>query len=291
MSATRPRFHKPADPSTKGEGVAELLAGLSERIARKLSDLERGEPLPGAIGELRDLLARQRAVHDSIASRIEAEVAARTRELEGFSQHLQTRTEREKALLARELHDSLGGILTPAKMDLAFLEARLGKDPEYVDRVHRLSALIDQGIDLKRRIIETLHPSLLDHLGLASALTWYADEACRDGGLECRLDISEDLERLPSDKEIALYRLVQDSVDNVVKHSRAKCLDLHVERTAKGLKLEVADDGVGIADVEHAKTQAHGLSAMLQRVRSMDGTMEIRSRPGEGTRIEVFVPL
>jgi signal transduction histidine kinase len=269
--------------------VAELLAGLSERISCKLSDLERGEP--GALGELRELLAQQKAIHESIASRIESEVAARTRELDAFSHYLQTSSEREKALLARELHDSLGGILTPAKMDLAFLEARLGKDPEYIDRVHRLSALIDQGIDLKRRIIENLHPSLLDHLGLASALTWYVDEICRTGSVECRLNISEQLERLPSDKEIALYRLVQESVGNVVRHSKAKRLDLQVERTAKGLQLVVADDGVGIADLEHAKTLSHGLSAMMHRVRSMDGTMEIRSRPGEGTRIEVFVPL
>src|SRR5207253_2545418 len=98
------------------------------------------------------------------------EIARRTQELSSLSAFLQTHGEREKARLARELHDGLGGILTPARMDLSWLQERLGNDPQCGERMSRVSALIDQGIDLKRRIIEELHPSLLDHLGLAPAL-------------------------------------------------------------------------------------------------------------------------
>jgi signal transduction histidine kinase len=222
---------------------------------------------------------------------METRVADRTEELSSLSAFLQTHSEREKASLARELHDALGGILTPVKMDLAWLETRLGADPQYGERIRRLSALIDQGIDFKRKIIETLRPSLLDHLGLASALSWYVDEACRDARIECRLKISERLERLPPDLEIALYRLVQESVTNIVKHSQAKHLDLALERTDSGLRLVVADDGVGIADLENAKRSSHGFAGMMHRVRAVAGTFKLKSRPGEGTRIEVFVPL
>ena len=88
------------------------------------------------------------------------EIARRTQELSSLSGFLQTHGEREKARLARELHDGLGGILTPARMDLSWLQERLGNDPQCAQRMSRLSALIDQGIDLKRRIIEELHPSL-----------------------------------------------------------------------------------------------------------------------------------
>ena len=227
----------------------------------------------------------------SLAERLENEVDGRTRELSSLSAYLQTNSEREKARLARELHDELGGILTPAKMDLAWLQGRLGNSPEYNERMGRLAGLIDQGIDLKRRIIENLRPSLLDHLGLASALQWYVDEACKSSNLECHIRISDNLERLPADLEIALYRVVQESVTNIVKHARAKRIDLSVERTSKGLRVEIVDDGIGIADLEMAKKLSHGLAGMSHRVRSVHGTFDIRSQPGHGTRIDVFVPL
>jgi signal transduction histidine kinase len=230
-------------------------------------------------------------LQSSLAERLESEVDKRTGELSSLSAFLQTNSEREKAALARELHDELGGILTPAKMDLSWLQGRLGGDPEYGERMNRLAKLIDQGIDLKRRIIENLRPSLLDHLGLASALQWYVDEACKSANLECTMHITENIERLPGDLEIALYRLVQESVTNIVKHARAKKMELTVERTGKGLRVIVADDGIGIADLEMAKKMSHGLAGMSHRIRSVHGTFDIRSYPGHGTRIDVFVPL
>ena len=219
------------------------------------------------------------------------ELRAENASLASLSDFLQTHAEREKALLARELHDSLGGILTPAKMDLAWLEARLGPDPQYADRMKRLNALIDDGIDLKRRIIEKLRPSLLDHLGLASALQWYAEDACRAAKIDCRLRFSEKLERLSPDVEIALFRLVQESIGNIVKHAKAKSVDLALDRTPEGLQLRVEDDGVGIEDLEQARNLSHGLASMMQRVRSIGGTFDVITGANEGTRIEVFVPL
>jgi signal transduction histidine kinase len=227
----------------------------------------------------------------SVAEKLESEVARRTQELSSLSAFLQSNSEREKAMLARELHDELGGILTPAKMDLAWLQGRLGESPEYGERMTRLAHLIDQGIDLKRRIIENLRPSLLDHLGLASALRWYVEEACKAANLKCALRISDDLERLPGDLEIALYRVVQESVTNIVKHAKAQHVNLSVERTGKGLRVVIADDGVGIGDLQTAKKLSHGLAGMNHRVRSVNGTFDVTSQPGQGTRVEAFVPL
>lgn len=250
---------------------------------------------PDECKDAREALAELRELFDQQASgsieAVERQVEERTRELSSLSNFLQTHSEREKALLARELHDSLSSILTPAKMDLTWLEGRLADHPEYGARIKRLNALIEGGIDLKRRIIEKLRPSLLDHLGLASALHWYVEETCRSAGIEPRLMVSERLERLPSDLEIALYRLVQESVNNIVKHAQAKALDLTLERTDDGLQLSIADDGVGIADLEYAKRLSHGLAGMMHRVRSVGGSFDVRSQPGKGTRIDVFVPL
>lgn len=223
----------------------------------------------------------------ALVARLQAENAS----LDSLSNFLQTQAEREKALLARELHDSLGGILTPVKMDLAWLESRLGPEPQYTERMKRLNALIDQGIDLKRRIIENLRPSLLDHLGLASALQWYVDDICRAARLDCKMRISERLERLPGDLEIALFRLVQESLANTIKHASAKAVDLAVDRTETGLRVCICDDGVGIADPDRARSLSHGLAGMMQRVRSVGGTFDLITQPGRGTRIEVFVPL
>lgn len=223
----------------------------------------------------------------ALVARLQAENAS----LDSLSNFLQAQAEREKALLARELHDSLGGILTPAKMDLAWLESRLGSEPQYTERIKRLDALIDQGIDLKRRIIENLRPSLLDHLGLASALQWYVDETCRAARLDCKMRISERLERLPGGLEIALFRLVQESLANTIKHASAKAVDLSVDRTETGMRVCISDDGVGIADLDRARSLSHGLAGMMQRVRSVGGTFDLITHPGRGTRIEVFVPL
>ena len=275
----------------KGHALRDRMTELSRLVAIELSEIERAAKT-ASVEELERMLAALRALRDPRDdAQLEDEVAKRTVELSSLSAFLQRNSEREKAALARELHDELGGILTPAKMDLAWLQARLGANAEYRERMNRLATLIDQGIDLKRRVIERLRPSLLDHLGLASALHWYVQEACQSAKLECTLEISDELERLPGDLEIALYRLVQESMTNIVKHANAKCVTLSVTRTAKGLQVTICDDGVGIADLEGARKLSHGLTGMSHRIRSVRGTFDIRSKQGQGTRIDAFVPL
>jgi signal transduction histidine kinase len=274
--------------------LVELYEQVATHVAKFGSTLKSllapGRPLEEAER------ARVRAQWDELAALVDkqkevlGDIGRRTRELASLSAFLQTHYEQEKARLARELHDELGGILTPAKMDLSWLEARLGGDAQYRERMARLSALIDQGIDLKRRIIEDLRPSLLDHLGLAAAVQWFVDEACRAAKLESHVKMSK-LERLSPDLEIALYRVVQESVNNAVRHAKATRVELTVERTAAGVRLSIRDDGIGIADLERAKKQSHGLVGMTHRMRAINGTLDISSTKGQGTRVEAFLPL
>ena len=129
-----------------------------------------------------------RAELEALAARLEQQVAARTAELSSLSAHLQSSSEREKSRLARDLHDELGGILTSAKIDTAWLEGHSKTtDPDALQRIRRLSGVLDEAVDLKRRVIENLRPSLLDHLGLAAALEWYVNDTCSKAGLQCRL--------------------------------------------------------------------------------------------------------
>jgi signal transduction histidine kinase len=271
---------------------------LYEQVATRVAELDStlksllasGRPLEEAER------ARVRAQWDELAALVDkqkeglGDIGRRTRELASLSAFLQTHYEREKARLARELHDELGGILTPAKMDLSWLEARLGGDAQYRERMARLSALIDQGIDLKRRIIEDLRPSLLDHLGLAAAVHWFVDEACGAAKLQSHVKMSK-LERLSPDLEIALYRIVQESVNNAVRHAKATKVELTVERTPSGVRVSIRDDGIGIADLERARKQSHGLVGMTHRMRAINGTLDISSSRGEGTCVEAFLPL
>jgi signal transduction histidine kinase len=271
--------------------MADRLIPLFELLSGKVREIDALMKAPGGRDEralehawqgLLEIVAQQKQMVD--------EIARRSQELSSLSAFLQTHYEREKASLARELHDQLGGILTPAKMDLAWLQSSLGDDPRYTERMARLNALIDQGIDLKRRIIEDLRPSLLDHLGFGAAVQWLVDETCGAARIHSRVTISK-LERLSPDLEIALYRIVQESVANVIRHAAAKNLDLTVERTAQGLRVAVCDDGIGIDDLDHARKASHGLAGMTQRMRAINGTLEISSRKGKGTKVEAFLPI
>jgi len=261
--------------------VAELDSDLRSVLA-SCADADRADRVKAQWEDLTALVRKQKEML--------GDIGRRTRELASLSAFLQTHYEQEKARLARQLHDELGGILTPAKMDLSWLESRLGGDAQYRERMARLTALIDQGIDLKRRVIEELHPSLLDHLGLAAAVQWYVDEVCGAAKLESRVTVSK-LERLTPDLEIALYRIVQESVTNAVRHSQATKIELVVERTPQGVKLSVLDNGVGIADLDRARKASHGLVGMTHRMRAINGTLDISSRKGEGTKVEAFLPL
>jgi signal transduction histidine kinase len=278
--------------------MPDQLVELYEQVASRVAELDSTLKSLLAPGRSIDEAARERVrvKWDELAALVSrqnemlGDIGRRSREAASLSAFLQTHYEREKARLARELHDELGGILTPAKMDLSWLEARLGGDAQYRERMARLSALIDQGIDLKRRIIENLRPSLLDHLGLAAAVQWFVDEACSAARLESRVKMSK-LERLSPDLEIALYRVVQESVTNAVRHARATKVELDVERTAAGVRVCGRDDGIGIADLDRARKQSYGLVGMTHRMRAINGTLEISSTKGKGTCVEAFLPL
>ena len=252
----------------------------------------------GFLAVLANMMMRQftlreehRAELQRQTDRLERMIADRTEELSSLSSYLQTSTEREKARLARDLHDELGGILTSAKIDIAWLEGHSkAADPEVVPRLKRLADVLDEAVDLKRRVVENLRPSLLDHLGLGAALGWHVDETCKKAGLECRVRALADGEAVPGEMAIAIYRLVQEGLTNTIRHASAKQVEVSLERVAGGLRLVVADDGIGISGFR-PENLSHGLAGMRQRARALGGSFEVRTAPGQGTRIQAFFPL
>jgi signal transduction histidine kinase len=222
--------------------------------------------------------------------RLEQEVATRTEELSELSTYLQTVREEEKSRLARDIHDELGGILVGAKMDVAWAAQRCKSAlPEAAEKLERAIAVLDEGVEMKRRIIEELRPTLLDNLGISSALDWQVRQVCERAGLHCELNLA-DLE-LPSDASIAIYRIVQEAMTNIAKYASARNVDVELLGDAEGVSLIVHDDGAGLPAGVESNRLSHGIIGMRQRVRALNGTFKISSRPGTGTTIEVFIPL
>ncbi|MGE0580785.1 MAG: CHASE3 domain-containing protein [Steroidobacteraceae bacterium] len=231
----------------------------------------------------------QRYEEEHERRRLEVIIEDRTRELSQLTTHLQSASEQEKADLARDLHDELGGLLTAANMDLAWLQGRsVTMEQEVRDKLGELVRTVTEAMNLKRRVVENLRPALLDHFGLPTALEAYFDETCKRAGLECRTSIPEETDPIPQALAIALFRVGQESLTNIIRHARARKVEMSFEVGAAGYHLGIGDDGIGM-DPERARS-SHGLSGMRHRVVSLNGSFEIQSAPGQGTRLDVLVP-
>ncbi|MBW8757601.1 MAG: CHASE3 domain-containing protein [Burkholderiales bacterium] len=221
--------------------------------------------------------------------RLEVEVERRTRDITQIANHLQTAREDERSRLARELHDELGGLLTAAKLDVARMRSRLAAaPPEVLERMMHLVKTLDEGIALKRRIIEDLRPSSLSNLGLKAAL----EILCTEFAERSELDVRTDIEELPLDDagKLTTYRLVQEALTNVAKYASASTVHVGVAAHGGWAVIAVRDDGVGF-DPNAARTAAHGLAGMRFRVQSARGQLKIKSKPGQGTTIQARLPL
>jgi signal transduction histidine kinase len=220
---------------------------------------------------------------------LESLVEARTRELSALSTHLQELAEEEKSELARNLHDELGGLLTAAKMDLSWVQSRV-TDPELQERLAQLGDVLDEAMDLKRRVVENLRPSLLDHFGLPTALRAYVDAACTKAGLRAQLELPEDVAPMARDTAIALFRIVQEGVTNIIRHASARSVVLRFAAESDAYRITLRDDGSGFDAADPRFHSSHGIAGMHQRVRALGGRFDIDSTPGAGTTLRVSIP-
>jgi len=214
---------------------------------------------------------------------------ARTRELSELSTHLQNFAEKERSELARNLHDELGGLLTAAKMDLSWLQSRPDQPPNQ-QRLIQMGEALDEAMSVKRRVVEHLRPSLLDHFGLATALRAYVESTCAKANLQYEAAVDDGVSAVPKEIAIALFRLVQEGLNNIVQHADAQRVRLEFGCDARNYILKLCDDGRGFDREGAAFRWSHGLSGMRQRIRALNGSFALRSNPGRGTQIEVEVP-
>ena len=223
--------------------------------------------------------------------KLEEAINERTAELTGLSHYLQQLQEDERAKIAREIHDELGGTLAAAKIDLQLLSDK----PAAVDanraRLARAMTAIDDAVQVKRRIIEDLHPTLLDNLGIGAALKWQCGQFSKRVDVPCRVEIPDDDLHLSPAYSIAFYRVVQESLTNIGKYAKAKNVAVSLQQDGDHWVLRIADDGVGIDTAKRDNATAHGLLSMRERARALGGAFSIQGQPGRGTVVEIRVPV
>ena len=236
-------------------------------------------------------LEAERALQQTNDS-LEAIVAERTEQLSVLSRHLIRVSEEEKSRLARELHDEMGANLTAIGMDMTSVSEQLkGSHPELVAMLGRARKTLVDTVQLKRRIIENLRPSLLDNMGLSAALQSYCADYARVTALDCDALIDHEADAAGSMQAIALFRITQEALNNIAKYAKARTVIVNLTREPDGWDLEITDDGIGIPLDAMAKSKSHGLLGMRERALLLGGTLSVdRGVNGVGTCVRAWLP-
>jgi len=244
---------------------------------------------------LRNVMRRHEAEGQLRAANetLESKVIVRTAQLSHLSRHLLQLAESEKATLASELHDELGSHLTAINLDVTSVATRLrSRDPESASRLERALKALHETVDIKRRIIQGLRPSMLDSLGLSAAMRMHCEEFTRRTGLACETECPEDMPEVDSSRAIALYRVAQESLNNIAKYARAKQVRVVLRTMEDGIHMQIIDDGVGIDPDITEKPMAHGILGMRERIAQLGGTFAVQpGADGTGTVVDAFVPM
>jgi len=256
-----------------------------ERIIRWhntiLTDSE--ENITGTLSSGEDVTEQKKA---------EEELRNSREQLRELTTHLQLAREEERSVIAREIHDELGQVLTALKIDLSWLEGRLSDAPDVVlGKIKSLLNLTDSTIQSVKRISTKLRPRLLDELGLVAAVEWQAEDFQRLTGVKCKIQVNP-LEFL-IDREIstAVFRILQESLRNVARHAEAKTVEILLAREKATLRLRVKDDGKGIQKQKVFSSSSFGILGMRERCHSLNGEIIIFGAAKRGTTVEAIIPV
>jgi PAS domain S-box-containing protein len=286
-SFTRKKFGKLIAPLLSGERQTLLFETVHRR--------KDGTTYP--VEARLQLIASEPAVYVAVVQDITERRRAEN-QLREFTAHLQNIREEEKARIAREIHDELGGTLIALKMDASWLAGKLSeqvKMPALQKCAKSMSGLLDNMVVATRRIITDLRPAILDDLGLMAAIRWQCAQFKQRTGIECRTigcnndnDCEDALDKMQS---IHLFRIVQEALTNVARHSGASKVDVRLSRSDEGIVLMVYDNGRGLPEGHTVAPTSHGVRGMCERVKQLSGQIKFDSPLGGNFCITVTLPL
>lgn len=227
------------------------------------------------------------------ATRAKREARQYQQRLRELALHLQTVREEERAMIAREIHDELGGLLTALKMDSRWLERRFaGRSDDADEKFSVMATQLDNAIKTVRRIITELRPSVLDDLGLVAALEWQLDDFSRRYGIQCRFKHALDTLQLDNKQyEIAIFRIFQEALTNIARHARASLVEVDLSWHDEAITLMLHDNGIGITDESMLKKDSYGILGMKERAVSLGASLEVRASSGGGTQVVLHLPI
>jgi signal transduction histidine kinase len=272
------------------QSIAAMISEASER-KRAEAALQRTHD------ELENRVAERTGQLTLTLSSLEREVMERKRaeeQLRQLSVRLMTLQDEERRHIARDLHDTTGQTLAAMKMTIALIQ-RTAAGPEMHLLLDDLNALTDEAVQEIRTYSYLLHPPLLDEAGIASAVQWFVEGFSRRSGIQVDCEIAETLQRPPRNHELVLFRVLQESLTNVHRHSGASATKVRLNVSANHFVLEIADNGTGIPEesLQRFHEAGHGtgvgLVGMRERVHELGGCLDIQSNPA-GTTVTVALP-
>jgi PAS domain S-box-containing protein len=218
--------------------------------------------------------------------------------LRALAAHLQSVREEERTAIAREIHDELGQVLTSLKINLTIIGKSLSSSGEKIDtsmideEIKSMKSRIDTTIKRLRKLITKLRPEVLDNLGLIPAIEWLINEFQSTSGIQCELinNVEEEFE-FNQDVSIALFRIFQEALTNVVRHAQASKVTLQLNKNGNSFSLEITDDGIGIKETKIKANKSFGLLGMKERALILGGDFKIEPLNPKGTKISINIPI
>lgn len=274
----RERLQRCLDSGEQFVQECEAVTGKGRRIwveVRGIKPVTEGA-LTYVVGTVQDITGRKQA------------------EAEQREQHrrMQIAREEERRRIAREVHDELGQSLTALKIDLAWLRSKAGGHNERIaEKVDSMDHRVAETLSAVQRISSELRPGILDALGLSAAVEWLVRDFEKRTEIRCQLSIEPEEISIESAPAIDIFRILQESLTNVARHSKASSVRVRLCRAEKELQLLVVDNGVGITEVQVSSPESIGLIGMRERVQVSGGSLRIHGLPGEGTLVRAAIPL
>jgi two-component system sensor histidine kinase UhpB len=228
----------------------------------------------------KDITERKNAIHDVMEAR---------EELQQLNHYLTDARENERAAIAMEIHDELGQAFTAIKIDLKRVLDHITDSAKSFQKISGIIELTNDTIKIIQRISAELRPGLLDDLGLVAAIEWYSDEFEQRTGIKCELILEDSPD---GDKRInlALFRILQEALINVIRHANAKTVRITLRYALRGITMIIEDDGVGISQEKITSGKSLGLIGMRERARQINGSVEFSKNTVAGTKIVAFIP-
>jgi signal transduction histidine kinase len=223
--------------------------------------------------------------------KIEAAQRERLRQMQLFSEKLQSAREEEQKQIARELHDELGGALTGIKYDLLWLGQHTVMKRSVKERYQAIRNMVDATTKTVQRISSGLRPKILDTVGLAAAVEWHIREFTKRTSIEVKLQQPDNLPSLDDAMTTGVYRIIQEALTNIARHSEATRAEVAMQLNNSELRVEITDNGKGIDQAMIVHPESLGILSMQERARMLGGKIAITSNPGKGTCVVLSVQI